>query len=852
MNKYFKFCMLLFFLVIIASFSVHANDMIVVDLKFAGSDIFSSNDLTVLQDEIVYARNQFINPDGSATVYIPVKFMNDAISTIPESVKQFIFENGNEIVPSSTRIYTVVEKTDLSYYVTSEECNFDQKTQEETCKNLTSLMNENVYSYTLIPYSNENLRWSEIVYSFDVKNLQNAVRNGLKMYNNNLKDPTIVSACGTLSTQDELYTLNQDVASDDTCFVISNTGITLDCDGHTIEYANVSTGQGIELSGSADNTTIKNCIIRQVNASVQDSAGIYANSDDHNNLDVTNNTFDIECEDCDGVYLFSTGKTNMSFSFNNFTHGNSASNSHGIIMRSDFGYIFNNTFYIDQAGSSAGAISLQSGSNNNSIYNNHVIYTNFFGIYDDGDGDLVYNNTINHRRYCVLTSGDDIQFFNNTCISGSSNTYGIWMGGGDNVSVYGNTLDEDTATNVRCIYFRTNSVITAYVYNNTMYCGDGLNINTYATGTTTPVMYWWGNTITVTDDIIAGDKQSGLMDLYMENDTLSWSGDLVIEDERFVFSGVSYDKDDIGWTAGYDENYTNITNREFIRINVTQGGFPVSGAVFQVNNSLGETVSTGFTDVDGLTGFFVVSEYIANGTFTYTDICPVDSNVVCYTPLTITVVSGANSNTTIFNMTGKTTYNLTLAVSGDTTPPNINIDIPLNTTYSSVPTLNFTATDNVDIDKCWYMINGGSNVSISSCNNLSSIGSVGWNNLFVFVNDTSGNMANDSISFTISISGFSITQLIEFYETVHSVLISNHDYCYDNGTQVKNLSYVNCVTVSSVQTCWESYDLNFISCPTGCNTDTGECNYSTEEGFIIVVITIIFIVVAIGLAKRYS
>ena len=90
----------------------------------------------------------------------------------------------------------------------------------------------------------------------------------------------------------------------------------------------------------------------------------------------------------------------------------------------------------------------------------------------------------------------------------------------------------------------------------------------------------------------------------------------------------------------------------------------------------------------------------------------------------------------------------------DETSPNVNIISPTNTTYTvNVTTLNFTATDNTALSYCWYSIdNGITNSTLNDCtSNFSNINDSveGQNNWTIYVNDTSGNLNQTNISFSI-------------------------------------------------------------------------------------------------------
>jgi hypothetical protein len=69
---------------------------------------------------------------------------------------------------------------------------------------------------------------------------------------------------------------------------------------------------------------------------------------------------------------------------------------------------------------------------------------------------------------------------------------------------------------------------------------------------------------------------------------------------------------------------------------------------------------------------------------------------------------------------------------------------------TSVP-LNFTATDNIAINACWYRLNNGSNTTIASCANTTVAVTAGSYNITVYANDTSNNIGSDTSSFNVHI-----------------------------------------------------------------------------------------------------
>jgi hypothetical protein len=83
----------------------------------------------------------------------------------------------------------------------------------------------------------------------------------------------------------------------------------------------------------------------------------------------------------------------------------------------------------------------------------------------------------------------------------------------------------------------------------------------------------------------------------------------------------------------------------------------------------------------------------------------------------------------------------------DTVPPLLQLIQPTNTTYYIVG-LNYSVSD-PNLDKCWYSLGSG-NISITGCNNLTTVGDYGFNQLWLWANDTLGNENGTSINFTIN------------------------------------------------------------------------------------------------------
>jgi len=107
-----------------------------------------------------------------------------------------------------------------------------------------------------------------------------------------------------------------------------------------------------------------------------------------------------------------------------------------------------------------------------------------------------------------------------------------------------------------------------------------------------------------------------------------------------------------------------------------------------------------------------------------------------------------DSGTNVFDVSETRTVTLNT----DQTPPTVTIINPANTTYntkSNLP-LNYAATDNVAVDKCWVSYDGGPNSTLAGCaNSTFSVSNDGGHYVKVFANDTSGNQNSSTRYFTV-------------------------------------------------------------------------------------------------------
>ncbi len=178
------------------------------------------------------------------------------------------------------------------------------------------------------------------------------------------------------------------------------------------------------------------------------------------------------------------------------------------------------------------------------------------------------------------------------------------------------------------------------------------------------------------------------------------------------------------------------------------------------------------------------------------------------------------------------------------TAPIISISSPQNTSYvfnlSQSLQLNYSVSDiNNNTDKCWYNLNDGTNVSITSCSNTTfSVPSAGSYILKIYANDSYNLIGTSNVSFasvnnapSISIlypqegGSYGINRNLSLNYTVSDV-DNNLDKCWYNINNGANTILLGCSNTTLNISVNGSYSIGLSANDTGGLISTSQVNFS--------------------------
>lgn len=217
----------------------------------------------------------------------------------------------------------------------------------------------------------------------------------------------ITGVCGTLGTVGENYTLNQSVSINGaTCFTVSATNITLNCNGSSITGDSTVATYGV-LSGQI-NTFVMNCTVSNfavavylsgVNAKIQNSS-LRSTTSYTVQLQGANESISDSNLTCTTGYCLGLYARNATVNRVNVSGGAIA-----LYMRATFFSTINNSNFSTTGTSST--ITMDSSTNGNVIDNSDITNTyNAANVYavQIGGGETPYNNTIQNSRITALSA----------------------------------------------------------------------------------------------------------------------------------------------------------------------------------------------------------------------------------------------------------------------------------------------------------------------------------------------------------------------------------------------------------------------------------------------------------------
>ncbi|MBI4174390.1 MAG: PGF-pre-PGF domain-containing protein, partial [Candidatus Aenigmarchaeota archaeon] len=211
---------------------------------------------------------------------------------------------------------------------------------------------------------------------------------------------------------------------------------------------------------------------------------------------------------------------------------------------------------------------------------------------------------------------------------------------------------------------------------------------------------------------------------------------------RFNITGIIAEVVNFSWLTANTSNLINVT-RNISIINIS-AAFNATGGILDnyvwvdINN-----FTQNYTPKISFVGAFRLNYYI-NGSREAPDSRRINetcnsaaSNVPCY------LISEGITTINLASFSGA-------AAGNDTQAPAVTIISPSGTQTDSNVSLLYSASDNVAVDRCWFSLNNGPNVTPAGCSNTSFVPASGSNTLAVYANDSSGNLNSSSVTFTYS------------------------------------------------------------------------------------------------------
>ncbi|MCX8197244.1 MAG: S8 family serine peptidase, partial [Candidatus Micrarchaeota archaeon] len=222
-----------------------------------------------------------------------------AFSQPIELLPQHIITSGPAV--HQVRIYPVVQET-IDYYTVREATQAEGaegiQTEEKIKARHSYLLSEPSTSFE---FSQEHLKGGQATFILELLT-DNFVSGTFNISLGDIQIDPNISSCGALSSPNTVYTLNQSISASGSCFSITASNITLDCQGYSITGTNASSTEGI--FSNQPYTTIRNCRVSNFTHAIRLQ---YVS-----NATITNTTANSSQPNGYGIYLDSSTNTSIS------------------------------------------------------------------------------------------------------------------------------------------------------------------------------------------------------------------------------------------------------------------------------------------------------------------------------------------------------------------------------------------------------------------------------------------------------------------------------------------------------------------------------------------------------------
>jgi len=491
-------------------------------------------------------------------------------------------------------------------------------------------------------------------------------------------------------------------------FSVGVQNTTLDCRGFNLDGQKISSTYGVYLTGSA---TMNNTI---------------------KNCNITEFYY--------GIYLYNGTSQNTIF--------NNTANS--------------NTYY---------GIRLEYDSNDNNITNNNFNENDFASIYFyQSSRNIVINNTVSNNDYY----GIYFNYSSNNILTNNiaNNTdIGIYLYSSSNNTLTNSTANNNSNYGIYLHYSSNNTLTNITANDNTYgiylrYSSDNILTNNTANSNNLYgiVLFSSSNNNTLTSNIVNSNTY-GIYLYYSYSNAIRGGS---------VASNTQYDYylDVAGSTNSFRQTnftssrkiYFHETSSWFNYNNATANGVWLNTSLFAESSIARELTSWTQSLVQWNDTGTVVTSYNLSGLLPNTNY-DLYNNSVRFDNKT-TDGNGVLPEFSI-DLSGEHEVKIQEAE-----PPNITINSPTNTTYSSTNiTLSYTVWDNSNISACKYEFNN-TNTTLANCQNTTFIADEGSNYVKVWANDTANNWNSSVVYFTVDTTGPTVTITAPTNKTYGSTNVS--------------------------------------------------------------------------------